>query len=175
MQTAAAIVFTASYFFFVYWVVGWFRRRLAEHRARLIEWGWVENNKLRRLRGEKYVRVASLVYIVAGAIAYLSISSMFPFGTPAFAVIFGSWLGSAFIALFPAALTYAVYAGYTEWTHPHGDISIKLREAQWHVAGKEVKANGEYGSTKILNAFKAGLANPSAVFIRPRPVVEEAK
>ena len=173
MQTLAAIVFTASWFFFVYWVVGWFRRRLAEHRKWLLERGWVENNKPRRLRGEKYTRVASIVYIVAGAIAYLAISSSFPFGTPAFAVIFGSWLGSAFIAFFPAAFTYAAYCGYTEWVEPQGDIALKLREVQWHPGAATVDPSGEYGKTKVIDVLKEAVSNPTAVFVRPRRVVDE--
>ncbi len=173
MQTVFALGFTATWFFFVYWVVGWFRRRLAEHRARLIEWGWIENNKPRRIRGEKYTRIASIVYIVAGAIAYLSINSMFPFGTPAVAVIFGSWLGSAIIAFFPAALTYAVYAGYTEWVEPQGDIALKLRDGQWHPGAATVVPSGQFGGTKVLDVLKEAVSNPSAVFVRPRRVVDE--
>jgi hypothetical protein len=157
-----------------YRILGWFNRRAAEHRARWLKAGLYELNPGRRLRGGKYIRIGSIVYVVCAALIFEAVATSMD-RAPELAIFVAGWVASAFGAVLPAILAYMGVQLYGEWTEPFGDASLTIREKQFGALPREVVPAGQYGSSPIVDAIKAGLTNPVGLTIpRRHPVPEEA-
>jgi hypothetical protein len=173
MQLLFAMLIACGWPLLVYRFFGWFRRRKAEHRQRLIAAGYKENNPARRLRGDRYIRISAIAYVGIALIAFSGIYNAFPPMANGFAIVMSSWIISSILAFIPAVFVHVIVMLYGEWTEIAGDVAIEIRDKQFHIPGQPVVPNNERGSTPILDAIKAGLSNPAGLTIPSRRLVEE--
>ena len=174
MQLLLALLVSCGWPLLVYRSFGWFRRRKAEHRQRLIAAGYKENNPERRHRGDRYIRIAAITYVVISLIGFIAAYNSFPPMMPGFAVVLASWVISSVLAFIPTLFVYLIVLIHGEWSHPQGDVAVEMQHKQFHSVGQPVVPDNQLGSAPIIDAIKQGFTNPAAFAILARRIVEEA-
>ena len=164
---------TVGWLVFIYRLSGWFRHQRKLHRERLIALGYKENNPGRRLREDGYQRIAAIVYLAVGFVAYMWIGEMIPRYAPSGARIVFPVLASIFIPI-PAVLFAYLFARlHGEWTAPQGDEFLKARDLKFHIPGQPIVPDGSYGTAAFLNSRREGLVERLGLTPRLEPIVEQ--
>jgi hypothetical protein len=174
MNYVLGIVLSAVWYVAGYRIIGWFRTLAADQRKRLEAAGYAENNPGRRLRGDKYVRVASLVFVIVHGLAWAAIYASTPMFMPFLGKFILCAVFSPLIGFIPAMSTWHVLKFIAEWKEPLGDVYLDRREKQFHIVGKPIEAKGQLGVSVIIDAVTEGFTNPAALSVPRRAIATVA-